>query len=91
MCVDDLHGGEDFRDEIVLAVKKSSVFIPLLNDEWGASGECKDEFNFAKRRNLTTGKPVFVPIAFKNLNWSKYPHIELLAARSAFLKNTHAD
>ena len=60
------------------------------------SGECKDEFNFARRRNLTSHErgqttdgqrrlPIIVPIAFSNLQWDKHEHVELLAASTNFL------
>ena len=95
ICV-DMEGGIDYREEIVAAVKKCKIFLPLINSEWASSGECKDEYNFAKRLNLTShesGKtvegsprlPVILPIAFPNLIWDQHPHVELLAASTNFI------
>ena len=36
-----MDGGIDYRDAIVEAVKKCQIFLPLINAEWAASGECK--------------------------------------------------
>ena len=36
-----MSGGIDFREEIVDAVRKCQIFIPLINAEWAGSGECK--------------------------------------------------
>lgn len=95
ICV-QMDGGIDFRDAIVDAVKKCHIFLPLINSEWASSGECKDEFNFAKRLNLTSHEsgrslegenrlPVILPIAFPNLVWNQYPHVELLASSTNFI------
>jgi len=91
-----MQGGTNYRDEIVSCVRQCYAFVPLINDEWGASGECEDEFSLAKRRNLTSyemktavapqpRRPVIVPIAFPNLTWSKYSHVELLASKTNFI------
>eukprot|EP01038_Epipyxis_sp_PR26KG_P006390 gene6390-8803_t len=91
-----MNGGVEFREEIVEAVKKCKIFLPLINDEWARSGECKDEYNLAKRLNLTSHEsgrtvegekrlPVILPIAFPNLIWNKYSHVELLAASTNFI------
>jgi hypothetical protein len=54
VCTVNLSGGQDFREGIVHAAKRCAVFMPLINDAWARSGECKDEFNLAKRLNLTS-------------------------------------
>ena len=52
------------------------VVIIMLNEQWALSGECQDEYNYAKRLNLTSYEsgrsergqprlPAFCPIAFK--------------------------
>jgi len=97
-----IKGGNDFRDEIVKAVKTCKVFLILMNNEWAASGECKDEFNLAKRLNLTSHEtertvsgqqrlPAIVPIAFPNLLWTGHAHVELLAANTNFLVHDNKD
>eukprot|EP00049_Salpingoeca_infusionum_P022752 m.8580 g.8580 ORF g.8580 m.8580 type:complete len:482 (+) comp5372_c0_seq2:156-1601(+) len=89
-------GGSDFRDEIVRGIKESTVFVPLINDAWASSGECKDEFSLAKRRHLTSHEsgrtkpedyrlPGIVPVGFPDLVWDKYAHVELLAANTNFV------
>jgi hypothetical protein len=40
ICV-DMDGGVDYRAEIVSAMKACKIFLPLMNAEWAASGECK--------------------------------------------------
>jgi len=95
ICVDIL-GGENYRDEIIKAVKTCCVMVLLINDEWALSGECQDEYALAKRLNLTSHesgrtkrenprKPSFIPIAFPNLNWTAHSHVELLAASTNFI------
>mmetsp|Transcript_45449 Transcript_45449/g.106283 ORF Transcript_45449/g.106283 Transcript_45449/m.106283 type:complete len:371 (+) Transcript_45449:170-1282(+) len=70
--------------------------MPLINDAWARSGECKDEFNLAKRLNLTSTEmgrtregdprlPVILPIAFSDLDWDAHSHVQLLAASTNFL------
>ena len=92
-------GGDAFRDEIVTQGKCCDVFLLLLNEEWALSGECKDENALAKRLNLTSHErgrtkrteprlPVFIPVAFPNLNWSGHSHVELLAASTNFLSQS---
>lgn len=53
LCV-DMSGGEQYRNAIVHAASACTYFIILLNQEWGLSGECEDEYNLAKRKNLTS-------------------------------------
>jgi hypothetical protein len=97
-----LRGGEDFREGIVRAVKRCAVFIPLINEAWARSGECKDEFNLAKRLHLTSTEagrsapgaprvPVLVPIAFAGLDWDAHSHVELLAASTNFIVHPAVD
>jgi hypothetical protein len=93
----DLTGGVSYRDEIIKAVKECKVFIAFMNEEWAQSGECESEFLLAKRLNLTSHerqatqppqprRPMFLPIAFPNLNpWNRFPHVELLAASTNFV------
>ena len=92
----DMVGGVDFRTEIVAAVNRCTVFIPLINNAWAKSGECSDEFSLAKRLHLTSHEsgrtqrdqprlPIFIPFAFSDLDWNAYPHIQLLAASTNFL------
>ena len=96
ICFNDLSGGEDYRNGIVNAVHSCDFFIALMNEKWAASGECYDEFSLAKRLNLTSHekgitkqgdsrKPIILPIAFPDLNWSAHSHIELLAASANFI------
>ncbi|KAJ1634206.1 hypothetical protein T492DRAFT_974641 [Pavlovales sp. CCMP2436] len=96
VCTVDLSGGQDFREGIVNAAKRCAVFMPLINDAWARSGECKDEFNLAKRLNLTSTEmgrtregdprlPVILPIAFSDLDWDAHSHVQLLAASTNFL------
>lgn len=96
MCTSDLQGGDNYRNEIVNAVKTCKVFLPLINSEWANSGECADEFGLAKRQNLTSHergitkepelrRPIFCPVAFPNLVWTAHPHVELLAANTNFI------
>ena len=102
MCTNSLDAGDKFRDEIVGAVKACKVFVPLINNEWAASGECYDEFSLAKRRNLTSHEsgrtspsgprlPAIVPVAFPSLDWERFPHVELLAATTNFLLSSTED
>jgi len=99
ICV-DLLGGENYRDEIIKALKSCSVMILLINEEWALSGECQDEYALAKRLNLTSHesgrskrenprKPCFIPIAFPNLNWTSHSHVELLAASTNFITHNN--
>ena len=98
----DMSGGAFYRTEIVNNVKTCSVFLPLLNDSWALSGECEDEYSLAKRMNLTSHesgrtkrtekrRPIFVPVAFSDLQWSAYPHVELLAASTNFIVHQGAN
>jgi len=95
MCT-DMRVGESYRAEIVKAITSCKIFIPFINTEWALSGECEDEYNLAKRRNLTSHEegrttrsqsrqPIIFPIAFKGLDWNKYPHVQLLAANTNFV------
>jgi len=96
ICVDSILGGDNYRTEIIKTLKACSVIIPLINNEWALSGECQDEYAFAKRLNLTSHesgrtkreearKPIFIPIAFPNLVWNAHPQVELLAASTNFI------
>ena len=89
-------GGDNYRTEIVAAVKSCKVFMPLINDPWALSGECEDEYSLAKRLNLTSHEsgrtnrnqkrvPIMIPISFSDLKWNAYPHVELLAASTNFI------
>eukprot|EP01099_Mayorella_cantabrigiensis_P005485 TRINITY_DN442_c0_g1_i1.p1 TRINITY_DN442_c0_g1~~TRINITY_DN442_c0_g1_i1.p1 ORF type:complete len:912 (-),score=178.32 TRINITY_DN442_c0_g1_i1:11-2746(-) len=84
-----MSAGLSFRDEIVKNVENCDIFLPLINTEWAESGECEDEFNFARRLNLTrpknNRKPQIIPIAFPGLDWGKYPHVKLLSTSTNFL------
>lgn len=102
LCTDDLAAGQDFREEIVKAIKKSRAVICLINEAWAKSGECRDEYNLAKRRNLTSHErgvtsgdqprvPILVPVAFPDLNWDDHAHVELLAASTKFIKAQAAE
>jgi len=94
ICV-DIGGGAQYREEIVSAVKNCKVFLPLMNNAWANSGECYDEYSYAKRLNLTSHEkqitkpnqprlPVIIPVAFPDLDWN-VPHIELLASSTNFI------
>eukprot|EP00741_Cyanophora_paradoxa_P005093 tig00000857_g4935.t1 len=102
VCTDAIAGGAEYRDAIVSAVKRCRVFLPLINDAWASSGECKDEYSFAKRLNLTSHerglttppeprRPVMLPVSFPDLDWGAYPHVELLAASTNFIVHDGAD
>ena len=95
VCI-EMSGGENYRDSIVDAIDRAEVVVIMLNEEWALSGECQDEYNYAKRLNLTSYEsgrsergqarlPVFCPIAFKNLNWGSHKHVRLLAANTNFI------
>ena len=101
ICV-ELSGGDSFRNEIVAAVKKCKVFLPLLNNAWALSGECEDEYSLAKRLNLTSHEsmrtkrterrlPIMMPVAFSDLAWTAHPHVELLAASTNFIVHQGVD
>lgn len=93
----ELQAGVNYRNSISTSVKACKVFLPLMNQPWGESGECIDEFLLAKRLNLTSHergatkppnearRPVLLPIAFPSLApWPRYPHVELLSASTNF-------
>jgi hypothetical protein len=95
MCT-DIYGGQNFRDEITKNIQTCDIFIMLINDAWGLSGECKDEYNYAKRLHLTSHerqitkateerKPILLPILFSDIDMKKYSHVELLASSTNFL------
>ena len=44
----------EYRYEIANAVENANIMILLLNEAWATSRECEDEFNYAKRLNLTS-------------------------------------
>jgi hypothetical protein len=95
ICTQSMSGGDSWRREIVKAVKRCHVFIPLINNPWAESGECEVEFNLAF--NLYThskGKPrlpIFVPVAFPDLDWNAHAHVELLAANTNFITHSELD
>ena len=43
LCV-EMSGGDQYRTEIVHAIKTCKVFLPLINNAWALSGECEDEY-----------------------------------------------
>lgn len=78
VCTSSLCGGADYREGIARAVKRCTVFIPLINEAWARSGERNDEFNLAKRLHLTSAeagrsrraaRARARPIAFAGLDW----------------------
>ena len=81
VCV-EMVGGSQFRDDIVTAVDTCRVFLPLINEEWCTSKECKFEFNYAFRKNLTSHpeKPVILPICMPGLDWNGHKHVRALLA-----------
>jgi len=96
ICV-DMVGGTSYREQIVDAVESCLVFIPLINKDWADSAECGDEFNFARRTNLTSHKagrtkppqprlPVILPIYFKGFDFLAYKDIRLLASSVNFIE-----
>ena len=98
----EMSGGESYRDSIVDAIDRANVVIIMLNNQWALSGECQDEYNYAKRLNLTSYEsgrserdqprlPVFCPIAFKNLNWNAHKHVRLLSANTNFIVHDEDD
>lgn len=95
VCV-DMMGGDNYRNEIIDAIEAADFFIILLNNKWALSGECEFEYNYAIRLNLTSyesgrtsrgvaRKPVFIPIAFSDLDWGAHRHVRLLAANTNFI------
>ncbi|KAJ3006472.1 UNVERIFIED_CONTAM: hypothetical protein HDU68_004041 [Siphonaria sp. JEL0065] len=91
-----MDGGESYRDQIAGAVEKTIVVIPLINSYWAESGECEDEFNHARRQNLTSHQrgrtshpeprqPIIFPFFLPGLDFNKYTHIRLLASSVNFL------
>ncbi|KAJ3141381.1 hypothetical protein HK100_007417 [Physocladia obscura] len=52
MCTTALQAGDNYRNEIVEAVKSSRVVLPMINKNWSKSGECEAEFQLAIRTNL---------------------------------------
>jgi len=78
----NMTGGQNYRDEIVKAIDKAYAVILLVNNDWAESAECEDEYNYAKRLNLTSKhnprKPLLLPIAFPDLDWQKRSHVRLL-------------
>ena len=102
VCV-DMTGGAQYRNAIVRAVQSCKIFLILLNEQWALSGECEDEYNLAKRLNLTSHEkgrtkrdseqrlPIMLPIAFPNLNWDGHLHVKLLAASTNFILHNADD
>lgn len=62
MCEQDLKPGQDWRSTIGKVVMACDVFVMLINKEWLDSGECNDEYNIAKSRNIKTQRPLMIPI-----------------------------
>jgi hypothetical protein len=62
VCEIDLKPGQDWRTTIGKMVMMCDVFVMLVNPEWVTSGECNDEYNMAKSRNVKTGRPLMIPI-----------------------------
>jgi hypothetical protein len=93
VCV-EMVGGTQFRDDIVTAVDSCKVFVPLINEEWCLSKECKFEFNYAFRKNLTSNpeKPVILPICMPGLDWNGHKHVRaLLASVNALVYQTERE
>jgi len=90
----NMTGGQNYRDEIVKAIDKAYAVILLVNNDWAESAECEDEYNYAKRLNLTSKhnprKPLLLPIAFPDLDWQKRSHVRLLmsSTNAIVIKNT---
>jgi len=96
LCCDDIEAGQQWRKEILKAVKACTVFVPLVNIDWGNSGECEYECNLAI--NLTTHsvkvngqrKPVILPVAFPDITFpapAGMEHIEVLSANHQFIRS----
>ncbi|GFH58912.1 hypothetical protein CTEN210_15388 [Chaetoceros tenuissimus] len=93
LCV-NMAAGADFRDEIVAAVDSCEVFLPLINEAWCLSKECKYEFNYGFRKHLTsdTGVPYIVPMCFPDLDWNAHGHVRaLLANTNALVYNPNEE
>lgn len=93
LCV-NMIGGVDFRDEIIAAVDACEVFLPLINEAWCESKECKYEFNYGFRKNLTSEAqiPAILPICFPDLQWNKHAHVRaLLANTNAIVYNEEGE
>ena len=95
ICTQSMTGGATWRREIVKAVKNCHIFVPLINNPWAESGECEVEFNLAfnlhTHSNSKPRMPIFVPVAFPDLDWSAHAHVELLAANTNFVKHEQND
>lgn len=62
ICEQDLKPGQDWRSTIGKVVMACDVFVMLVNEEWIESGECNDEYNVAKARNLKNQRPLMIPV-----------------------------
>jgi len=93
----DMTGGQNYRDEIVKAVDRAYAVILFVSNDWAESAECEDEYNYAKRLNLTSKseprKPYIIPIAFPDLDWQKRSHIRLLmsSTNAIIVKDSSAE
>eukprot|EP00732_Lithocolla_globosa_P004264 Lithocolla_globosa_v1_NODE_3845_length_1566_cov_2.780940.p1 type:complete len:310 gc:universal NODE_3845_length_1566_cov_2.780940:1111-182(-) len=85
----DLPPGDLFRDSIVKSIKGCKVFIMVINKQWAESGECEEEFYYAKRLNAKNRPrlPMLLPIVFPNLEVSDFPQVESLQAKVQMLQS----
>lgn len=93
LCV-NMAAGADFRDEIVAAVDSCEVLLPLINEAWCLSKECKYEFNYGFRKHLSsdTGLPHIIPMCFPDLDWNAHGHVRaLLANTNALVYNPNEE
>jgi hypothetical protein len=92
----EVPSGANYRDHIFDAVSTCQFMVLLINQEWADSAECEDEFLLAKRLNLTShasGRskkgepryPVFIPVAFPNLDWNSNRHVYQLSTSTNFI------
>jgi len=72
MCI-EMHGGTNYREEIVINAAGSKAMVALMNIKWAESKECRYEFNIALRTHLTKGAPAIIPIIVENFDWNAYP------------------
>jgi len=83
MCTEEMHGGDQFREEIIKAIEKSKVVIPLINRNWAKSEECQYECNFAMRLKLTKKRPFILPLLLETFDWTQFPLLSGLMANTA--------
>jgi len=96
ICTRNIVGGQSYRRQIAGAVRATDVFMPLINEKWTESAECKNEYEHAIKLNLTSvdrkrPRPLILPIAFKGLNWTDDDHISGLAACTNFIVHDTAN